>query len=332
MTRCRNMITRLGKYTGLAMVLTLLVLPMNAFGAKKEGWYVENGKYYYTYESGTQAKGMRKIDGLTYYLDETGAMQTGWIWYDNNWYFAMPSGELTSGWLTLDGKWYYMRPSGVMVTRGWRTIDGIQYYINEKGAVAINQFIGKNYVNKDGAMDTKYDIKKQAAVKGKKIPTPTTEQYESVAGVLNQLPKVILNYFIENGWTFVCVTDVENFGTITLLDETYTVGARLNGGKKEIEIADDENAVMNILDYYEKQKRITNNYESRLIDAVARWMGEDVGELMETNPGNTRAKAKQYWLVQTARYLDIEERASMKAEDTQLYSLIDEIASAHQLN
>lgn len=318
------------KQIGLTALLLTLAFSANVYGAENNGWFKENNRTYYAYSSGKLATGMTKIDGLTYYMAADGTLQTGWIWHENNWYFAMPSGELTSGWLTLDGKWYYMRPNGVMVTKGWRTIDGVQYYMDEKGAVAVNQFIGKSYVNKSGVLDSKYEIKAQPPKKGTIIKKPTNAQYEALGEQLNRLPKVILNHFLDNGWTFVCVTDVNDYGTKTLFDDTYSVNVSMDGSRKEVKVAGTENVLLDMIDYYEKLHSISSKYSERLIQTMNLAMEEDME--LQSNPGLAKETVRQYWIYNTMQYLETDSKEAMKSENPSLYMLTEEIAKAYQLN
>lgn len=107
----------------------------NNQNSQSNGWYQENGKYFYN-KDGIKQTGWIKDDGRSYYLSpvtdgnwKTGQMVTGWAKVDNNWYYLMPKaennykeGEMVHGskvnfieipmLMTIDGKAYSFDSSG----------------------------------------------------------------------------------------------------------------------------------------------------------------------------------------------------------------------------
>ena len=76
-----------------------------AFGANGyvvNGWYLDNGAYYYSTTSG---------------------LKRGWVQSGASWYYMDPStGRMVTGWQTIGGSKYYFVPSGEMAV-GWRSIN-----------------------------------------------------------------------------------------------------------------------------------------------------------------------------------------------------------------
>lgn len=95
----------------------------------KNGWNLENGKWYY-YSNNAKKIGWIRDNGTWYYLNDSGIMQTGWIKLGGKWYYLNGSGAMHSGWLKWSNNWYYLYPSsGYMATNTY--IDG--YRINSEG-------------------------------------------------------------------------------------------------------------------------------------------------------------------------------------------------------
>ena len=143
-----------------------------------DGWYQEDGKWFY-YENGSHITGWKRLpDSHWYYFDETGVLQHGWLldngnWYylnasgfvvtgwqklpDGHWYYFNGSGILQHGWLRDGGNWYYLNASGFMVT-GWQKLpDGNWYYFNGSGVLQHNwvRYSGNwYYLNASGFMVT----------------------------------------------------------------------------------------------------------------------------------------------------------------------------------
>ena len=72
-----------------------------------DGWYQEDGKWFY-YENGSHITGWKRLpDSHWYYFDETGVLQHGWLLDNGNWYYLNASGFVVTGWQKLpDGQWY----------------------------------------------------------------------------------------------------------------------------------------------------------------------------------------------------------------------------------
>lgn len=121
----------------------------------KNGWELEDGKYYYYQnnkkvtgwvksgaswyymdpEDGVMVTGWKCIGGLWYFMAQSGAMQIGWVKSGNSWYYLTPgSGHMVTGWKEIGGKWYYFASSGAMVTN-WFNIGGTWYYMDSSGAM-----------------------------------------------------------------------------------------------------------------------------------------------------------------------------------------------------
>ena len=129
-------------------------------GSMATGWQEQNGQWYYlNKDKNSSAYGKRQTGWLTvknkqYYLDkEDGHM------YKDRWktgHYLKSDGSMATGWLQQDGQWYYLnkdRNSSAYGKRmtGWQKIDGKDYYFYEDGKMASDTWIGKYYVNSNGA-------------------------------------------------------------------------------------------------------------------------------------------------------------------------------------
>ena len=164
------------KYGG--EILNQITVHFNSTGPISDGWYQEDGKWFY-YENGSHITGWKRLpDSHWYYFDETGVLQHGWLldngnWYylnasgflvtgwqmlpEGHWYYFYGSGMLQHGWLRDGGNWYYLNASGFMVT-GWQKLpDGNWYYFNGSGVLQHNwvRYSGNwYYLNASGFMVT----------------------------------------------------------------------------------------------------------------------------------------------------------------------------------
>lgn len=104
-----------------------------ADGVVKEGWNEINNSWMMLDEKGGITKGWYKdTTGLWYMLGDEGKMKTGW--YKNN-----------------DGSWYLLGSNGEMKT-GWaKDVDGKWYYMNEHGVMLHDTYVGKYYLDSNGA-------------------------------------------------------------------------------------------------------------------------------------------------------------------------------------
>lgn len=317
-----------------AVSLGLMIgLPGRVYG-DEGGWKSQQNMWIYQDVGVKNSQGgIRKDGNKRYFVNDKNEILNGWIRYDSNWYFALPDGTLASGWVFLDGKYYYMKENGIMITQGWRTIDGIQYYFDEKGALCTNQFIDKYYVDLTGAYNANFDIQK-VEKKDKKdkeiIRKPTNEEYAEVAKALNSLPKVILQYFIDNNWKFVCVTNKDSFRVEKNFDEEYTVYSNINSSVKEFQIISGEDVLYQAVKYYEGLKNISSDYFNQIIELWELDMETSID--VELNRSKYTAYVKQYLINGLLRGLDEEEAALMRSTEPQLYQMIQEIITKYQLN
>ena len=67
-------------------------------------------------------------------------MREGWYVEDGNWYYYDASGSIASGWRYVNGTWYYLNPAddNKMAAGGWKVINGNWYYFETSGAMAKN--------------------------------------------------------------------------------------------------------------------------------------------------------------------------------------------------
>lgn len=119
------------KYGG--EILNQITVHFNSTGPISDGWYQEDGKWYY-YENGSHITGWKRLpDSHWYYFDGTGVLQHGWLRDNGNWYYLNASGFMVTGWQKLpDGHWYYFNGSGIL-QHGWLRDGGNWYYLNGSG-------------------------------------------------------------------------------------------------------------------------------------------------------------------------------------------------------
>ena len=119
-------------------------------------WQEIDGEWYYYYENGELAKGLKTIDGNRYYFNDQGVMQTGFVFIDPNIFYFASNGVMQTGWRKIDGIWYYFGTNGPMAF-GWQTIGGKVYYFDNTGAMVtgLQEIDGERYYFSDsGAMQT----------------------------------------------------------------------------------------------------------------------------------------------------------------------------------
>ena len=105
-------------------------------GAMHYGWLWADGAWYYLEDMQSENPGRmladcsKKIGDNTYYFWQNGVMRTGWIYNRDKWYYIDANGYLAAGWILDGSTWYYMQPGS--------------------GAMAVNTWIGNDYVGADG--------------------------------------------------------------------------------------------------------------------------------------------------------------------------------------
>ena len=73
------------------------------------------------------------------------ADSTGMCYLDNNGYMVY------SKWIKIDSDWYYVNASGYRVEKAWVKYNDVWYYLKEDGVMATDEYIGKDYVDENGA-------------------------------------------------------------------------------------------------------------------------------------------------------------------------------------
>ena len=128
----------------------------NSNGYRRTGWVKYKENWYYLSESGAMKTGWVKVNGAWYYLSEDGSMKTGWYKDGATWYYFNVNGAMKTGWLKEQENWYYLSESGAMKT-GWHKDRGIWYYLSESGAMKTGWYKDGNtwyYLSESGAMQT----------------------------------------------------------------------------------------------------------------------------------------------------------------------------------
>ena len=119
------------------------------------GWLELDGKEYYFDENGRTFidAGVHKIDGVEYCFDKKGAIETKsrWVRAEGNWRYWSSDGKFKKKtWFQDKGKWYYLDDKGNAVT-GWKWLKGKCYYFDKNGMMAVDTWIGDDYVDSSGA-------------------------------------------------------------------------------------------------------------------------------------------------------------------------------------
>lgn len=126
----------------------------------KNGWFEQNGVYYYYRNDEPVRDTFINDNGNTYYLQSDGSLHRGgWLLYGGayyyidshgspvrgNWvndgsgtYYLDENGVMQTGWHQLSGKWYYLGIDGKRCANGWYTIDGQDYCFDNGGAMYVS--------------------------------------------------------------------------------------------------------------------------------------------------------------------------------------------------
>ena len=137
----------------------------DTISADKNGWYQEDGNYYF-YRDGNKVRGwFTDENNYTYYLDEnTGARHTGEFTSKDglNYYFDKKTGvRLENNWREEGTARYFYQRDGVRADQKWilSPSDNKWYYFNKYGVMQINQWVRNKYnplkwyfVGEDGSM------------------------------------------------------------------------------------------------------------------------------------------------------------------------------------
>lgn len=137
----------------LAAMASASVDAQPAYAAQAGAWKKSSGKWWYSYNDGSYARGWAEIDGKWYLFDGSGWMKTGWQKSGGKWYYLKGSGAMATGWQKSGGSWYYLKSSGAMAT-GWYQDGGSWYYSNGSGVMQKSKWVGDYYLQGSGAMAT----------------------------------------------------------------------------------------------------------------------------------------------------------------------------------
>lgn len=118
----------------------------------KNGWFYENGTWYYyrfqkpctgwiTYlgveyylnADGSVTTGWAEVEGWNRYFSDTGAMCIGWLDVPEGIRYWLPDGTEALGLQQIDGKLYYFDDNGLLVNVGTVTVDGVTYELQRDG-------------------------------------------------------------------------------------------------------------------------------------------------------------------------------------------------------
>lgn len=119
----------------------------------KNAWLNIEGNIYYFKSDGYLQTGWKKYNGRRYYFDAQGVLyHSGWKKISGaKYYLSASTGGAYQGKKKIGGSWYYFdKTTGKMLT-GWRKIGDAYYYFQKSsGKMAVNQKVGKYYVDGQG--------------------------------------------------------------------------------------------------------------------------------------------------------------------------------------
>ena len=102
----------------------------------KDGWYKENGYWYY-YDSGVMVTNNWAQDDSKkwFYLGSDGKMVTSkWVKWKDEWYYLKEDGAMASNeWIKDSTGWCYLNKNGKMAKGAWVKWKNNMYYIDGKG-------------------------------------------------------------------------------------------------------------------------------------------------------------------------------------------------------
>ena len=65
-------------------------------------------------------------------------VKDGWILEDGRWYYYQNNEIAKSKWVNLNGKWYYLKEDGSMLSNGWHEVGGQSYFFGSDGTLYVN--------------------------------------------------------------------------------------------------------------------------------------------------------------------------------------------------
>ena len=101
----------------------------------KDGWYKENGYWYY-FKKGTMLKNeWVKDNSKWYFLGDDGKMYASkWLKWKDDWYYLKSNGDMAENEWAKDSKgWCYLDKSGKMLKGKWLRWKNNMYYLDGKG-------------------------------------------------------------------------------------------------------------------------------------------------------------------------------------------------------
>ena len=186
---------------------------------KKDGWYYENGNYYW-YEKGvkqgTTGRGKEIYFSAAAGINNPGGFPAGWYWLDavqggaravgkdvyqeskagiwadradgtGKWVRYDTSGQMVKGWQTVNGKtWYFDRTYGTMA-KGYASVDGYEYYFDTSTGV-LKQNLGtvpKKGWRRIGAKDYWYENYQRQGVSNVKGYRGKEIYFSGASGIAN---------------------------------------------------------------------------------------------------------------------------------------------------
>lgn len=141
--------------TVVLLIFFILLIPMTT-DAASGSWKKDSGGWWYQYQNGGYARGWVNIDNSYYYFTSNGYMAYSeyregcWLNSNGTW----STNNYNGHWEHDTKGWWYTDSSGWYPKGQWLWIDGKCYYFKADGYLAINEYIGTDYVGSDGAYVT----------------------------------------------------------------------------------------------------------------------------------------------------------------------------------
>lgn len=251
-------------------------------------------------------------------MDAPGSGGENWYYNDRNhqWYYYDENQEVHTGWLFYGGDWYWFNEDGQMVSSGNYNIDGTLYYFFTNGRMAQNQYVGLQYLDRDGFRLEEQDIRVVGST------NPTSEDRDLITDALLEVPRGWFAQFEKDGWQFMFYKRRNYFEAPDTEQGIYYVYHSVDLNYKKVKFTDSESVLQAFGEYI----------------GYAAGLYEDDSELMnriwaEAMPLNTVLNIPDYYSDNTqfyfgkvfAHYLDYQGRREMEELTPALCELMGDI-------
>ena len=124
-----------------------------------EGWLQDGGYWYYCQGGQMLADDIYYLEDGTYAFDAKGHMVTGWFWKYDSWYYYGSNGKPYTGWLQQGNDWYYISDGSMYCNTVQSFEEGddyVTYGFGSDGRMLKNSWYSQTYTYEDGTEDTEW--------------------------------------------------------------------------------------------------------------------------------------------------------------------------------